>query len=238
MRGEARDHVKLCRLPHRVLDPLCLGGLRSLSYHKLPQQLLKLSILKLDGSSFDIFVARNATVAELKEAIEEVFSLPQDDGEGKISWSHIWGHFCLCYDDQKLINDKVHIRNFGVKDGDQLKFIQHMTINYRPVKRQSKNTRGASRQCSISSSQANAHEEEEQTHRNEVEDHSSSKTHLFEDREEFPHSKFKLAHFLSGRLSYSMLRSFMRKESLHRNRSLFHLFPLHCPGGRRKRIQL
>ncbi|KAI7985742.1 DNA topoisomerase 2 [Camellia lanceoleosa] len=33
--------------------------------------------------------------------------------------SHVWGHFCLCYEGQKLINDKDYIRNFGIKDGDQ-----------------------------------------------------------------------------------------------------------------------
>ncbi|KAF5932314.1 hypothetical protein HYC85_028485 [Camellia sinensis] len=106
----------------RVLDQLSLNNLLSLSYHRLPQQLLNLSILKLDGSSFEVNVARNATIADLKQAVEEIFSLSQKDCEGKISWSHVWGHFCLCYEGQKLINDKVYIRNFGIKDGDQVSF--------------------------------------------------------------------------------------------------------------------
>ncbi|CAL5440098.1 unnamed protein product [Camellia sinensis] len=177
----------------RVLDQLSLNNLLSLSYHRLPQQLLNLSILKLDGSSFEVNVARNATIADLKQAVEEIFSLSQKDCEGKISWSHVWGHFCLCYEGQKLINDKVYIRNFGIKDGDQLKFIRNMSINYRPVKQRSKNIRGASKQCSMG----------EQTSTNE-------------DEEEVLVPKFKLTRFLNGRLSFSNLRSSTRKGSMGR----------------------
>lgn len=36
--------------------------------------------------------------------------------------SHVWGHFCLCYEGKKLINDKVHIRSFGINNGDQVSF--------------------------------------------------------------------------------------------------------------------
>lgn len=34
--------------------------------------------------------------------------------------SLVWGHFCLCYVGQKLTNEKAYIRNFGIKDGDQV----------------------------------------------------------------------------------------------------------------------
>ena len=39
-----------------------------------------------------------------------------------IGWvrSHVWGHFCLCYEGQKLLDDKVSIRRLGIKDGDQV----------------------------------------------------------------------------------------------------------------------
>lgn len=48
---------------------------RQLLYRKLPDQhLLNLSVLKLDGSLFDVNIGRNATVAELKVAIEELFT--------------------------------------------------------------------------------------------------------------------------------------------------------------------
>ncbi|PON99840.1 Ubiquitin-related domain containing protein [Trema orientale] len=105
------------------------------AYHRLPQQLLKLSILKLDGSFFEVQVPKTATVAELKKAVEGLFSQQPEDKEIKISWSHVWGNFCLCYKGQKLINDKAYIRLLGIKDGDQLHFVQHLWIKYEREKR-------------------------------------------------------------------------------------------------------
>ncbi|XVF86431.1 hypothetical protein PTKIN_Ptkin18bG0039200 [Pterospermum kingtungense] len=112
---------------------------RKLLYRKLPQQhVLNLSVLKLDGSFFEVNIGRNATVAELKIAIEERFAALPGETHGGISWSHVWGHFCLCYEGQMLVNNKACIRNFGIKDGDQLQFIRHMAFNQTPVKRRLK----------------------------------------------------------------------------------------------------
>lgn len=33
---------------------------------------------------------------------------------------HVWGQFCLCYDGQKLVAETDHLRNYGIKDGDQV----------------------------------------------------------------------------------------------------------------------
>ncbi|OAY65219.1 U11/U12 small nuclear ribonucleoprotein 25 kDa protein [Ananas comosus] len=114
------------------------GSRSSFSYHRLPEPLLRLSVLKLDGSSFDVRVAGTAAVWELKVAIEDIFSRASDDGEWNISWCHVWGHFCLCYKDRKLTDEKAFLRSFGIKDGDQLHFVRHLTINYNPRKRRSK----------------------------------------------------------------------------------------------------
>nr|POE81636.1 u11/u12 small nuclear ribonucleoprotein 25 kda protein [Quercus suber] len=92
----------------------------TLTYKRLPQEPLNLSILKLDGSCFGVQVGRKATIADLKEAVEEVFT-GQFMADGEISWSHVWGHFCLSYQGQKLVDDKAHIRLFGIKDGVQVK---------------------------------------------------------------------------------------------------------------------
>lgn len=87
----------------------------SFSYRKLPSQPLRLSVLKLDGSSFgnssviiflcfmanfnsmklimsclicftDIVVSKMATIAEVKQAVQAVFSHMPKKGPGKISW--------------------------------------------------------------------------------------------------------------------------------------------------------
>ncbi|KAF7136077.1 hypothetical protein RHSIM_Rhsim08G0212500 [Rhododendron simsii] len=202
-----------------VLDPLiCRKSLRNLSYRKLPRQLLiKLSVLKLNGSSFDVNVARNASIAELKQAVEEVFSFSPKNGEGNISWSHVWGYFCLCYEGKKLINDKVHIRRFGINDGDQVKFIRNMSINYRPLKQQSKIISGASKKCSMKFSRENAHVDSKHASTNDNrhidEDENNFKLCHYEDEEEVPMPKFKFAHFLNGRLSYSKLRTSAKSRS-------------------------
>lgn len=34
--------------------------------------------------------------------------------------SHVWGHFCLRYMNQKLTDNKASLRTFGIKDGDEV----------------------------------------------------------------------------------------------------------------------
>ncbi|RVX19525.1 hypothetical protein CK203_005194 [Vitis vinifera] len=101
---------------------LVINGLsrKASFYWKLPQQPIKLSVLKLDGSCFQIEVTKTSTVAELKQAVEDAFSHLPKKGPGKISWLHVWGHFCLCYNDQKLVTETEYIKNYGIKDGDQV----------------------------------------------------------------------------------------------------------------------
>lgn len=33
---------------------------------------------------------------------------------------HVWGNFCLAYDDQELINDRSLLSSFGIKDSDEV----------------------------------------------------------------------------------------------------------------------
>ncbi|KAE8799139.1 hypothetical protein D1007_25522 [Hordeum vulgare] len=32
---------------------------------------------------------------------------------------HVWSHFCLCFKDEKMTDDKATLRAFGIKDGDE-----------------------------------------------------------------------------------------------------------------------
>ncbi|ESQ53951.1 hypothetical protein EUTSA_v10026098mg [Eutrema salsugineum] len=106
--------------PLRLIDGL--PRRRSFNYNQMPEEPIKLTVLKLDGSSF-------ATVGELKMAVEAAFSHLTITGPGKISWPHVWGQFCLSYEDQKLINEAEYLIELGIKDGDQLRFIRHIS-NY------------------------------------------------------------------------------------------------------------
>lgn len=119
-------------------SPLPIFSTKSLLYDKLPSEPLRLSVLKLDGTSFDVHVSKNATIAELKDAVEGVFSYMPQHGPAKISWPHVWGQFCLCYDGQKLVTEDDYLKNYGVKDGDQLHFIRHASNNCGARRKRSK----------------------------------------------------------------------------------------------------
>ncbi|KAJ4953208.1 hypothetical protein NE237_030040 [Protea cynaroides] len=205
--------------------PLCgdVGTRRSFSYLKLPQHLFKLTILKLDGSSFDIQIGRKASVDELKQAIEDFFNLSPKEGQGKISWSHVWGHFCLCFEGQKLLDDKAYIRNFGIKDGDQLCFIRLLSINYNPMKK----SKGCKAYSEQETSFSPGYPVKEELHSEDDEDYGScysdqegkDKFSLHDDVEIHDivrPMEFKLAHFLRGWLSYSrlMCRGKLRSRSM------------------------
>ncbi|KAH7547415.1 hypothetical protein FEM48_Zijuj01G0307400 [Ziziphus jujuba var. spinosa] len=188
-------------IERRFLAPLTLndnvgdGNVRNYSsYQKLPQlHLLKLSVLKLDGSAFEVLVARNATISELKQAIEEVFtSVSKEEGHG-IAWSLVWGHFCLCYEGHKLINDKSYIRNYGIKEGDQLQFIRHMCINFSPLeKRSEKESTVFWKKQSVLTDKENTNIDGEQ-------------------EENFVQAQFKMPQFVRGWLSYSRLWGGLKK---------------------------
>ncbi|AQK69220.1 Ubiquitin-like superfamily protein [Zea mays] len=100
----------------------CIGALAcgrsSFSYRRLPEPRLRLTVQKLDDSFFDIEIARSATVWELKVTIENLFSALYDDTQKTISWNHVWSHFCLCFKDERLTDDKATLRGFGIRDGD------------------------------------------------------------------------------------------------------------------------
>ncbi|KAG2656575.1 uncharacterized protein LOC120648192 isoform X2 [Panicum virgatum] len=126
-------------------------GRSSFSYRRIPDPPLRLTVRKLDGSFFDVEIARSAAVWELKAAIEELFFTLFDDTDKAISWQHVWSHFCLCFKDEKLTDDKATLRAFGIRDGDKLHFTQHLSVDDSPCKSLSKNQKAASHRRSTTS---------------------------------------------------------------------------------------
>ncbi|CAH9127337.1 unnamed protein product [Cuscuta epithymum] len=110
--------------------PVPFSPRKSSPYNKLPQVPIKLTVLKLDGTSFEIYVMRNGTVAELKLGVEAAFSHVPKNGPDAISWPHVWARFCLSYEGEKLLTDIDSIENYGIRDGDQLEFMRHVSIAY------------------------------------------------------------------------------------------------------------
>ncbi|KAK6162071.1 hypothetical protein DH2020_001912 [Rehmannia glutinosa] len=137
--GDECDEPRFSNGSMSCLFPLTKGDSprKSITYNKLHQHPLRLAVLKLDGSSFEIEVAKSGTVGELKRAVESAFSHLPKTGPGRVSWEHVWGQFCLCHEGQKLLTDSDYISMFGIKDGDQLQFVHHASNTYNLVKIQS-----------------------------------------------------------------------------------------------------
>ncbi|KAM7490085.1 hypothetical protein LguiA_033006 [Lonicera macranthoides] len=198
-----RNGSMACGVPLLLIDNL---SRKSFSYRKLHQEPLKLTIVKLDASSFGIEVAKSAMVAELKEAVEAAFShMPN-----KISWSHVWGNFCLTYKGHKLLTDSDYIGIYGIKDGDQLRFIRHASINYNS-KKSRREKEDPDEQPMIS----NAYQEREQNGEDNVDNgdgqenskHQSDHNNDEDDDYLFIHFDLESSHFFTGCCSYRDLRS-------------------------------
>ena len=114
-----------CHFSPWVLDESLSS--RTYSYERLSVEPIRLIVMKLDGSSFDIVVTKKATVGDLKKAIEDEFI---QMSEYHVSWSHLWAQFCLCFKDRELLDDQESIRLYGIKHDDQLQFIRYTSTSY------------------------------------------------------------------------------------------------------------
>ncbi|MBA0742189.1 hypothetical protein Gogos_015272 [Gossypium gossypioides] len=87
-----------------------------------------ISILKLDGTSFDVAVMNSATVKDLKLAIKKkVVELEQSKmGHRHISWRHVWANFCLAHHNEKLLDDGAALQDFGVRNNSQVHFLPYV----------------------------------------------------------------------------------------------------------------
>lgn len=167
------DDVNHKSSPTSPFSPLLLIeslSRKSFSYAKLPLEPIKLTVVKLDASSFDISVGKNPTVSQLKQAVEDAFTHLPKHGIGKVSWSHVWAHFCLCYHGHKLLHDHDNVSLLGIKDGDQVEFVRHTSISYNLVKEISEK-----RDFDLDESKASQSKQEvlKHTHKKEGDDQSS-----------------------------------------------------------------
>ncbi|XP_060962994.1 U11/U12 small nuclear ribonucleoprotein 25 kDa protein isoform X2 [Cannabis sativa] len=92
---------------------------------------MRITILKLDDTSF---VMNSATVKDLKLAIKQnVNEVEQSNmGHRHISWKHVWGNSCLSYQNEKLLDDKAKLQDFGIRNNSKVQFVPYVV---------SKNTR-------------------------------------------------------------------------------------------------
>ncbi|EXB88222.1 hypothetical protein L484_011652 [Morus notabilis] len=89
---------------------------------------MRVSVLKLDGTSFDVAVMNTASVKDLKLAIKQkVNEMEQSKmGHRHISWKHVWANFCLSYHNEKLLDDKAALEGFGVRNNSKVQFVHYV----------------------------------------------------------------------------------------------------------------
>uniref|UniRef100_A0A7N0ZR43 Ubiquitin-like domain-containing protein n=1 Tax=Kalanchoe fedtschenkoi TaxID=63787 RepID=A0A7N0ZR43_KALFE len=99
---------------------------------------MRVSVLKMDGTSFDVALMNSATVKDLKSAIKKKTNeLEQSNmGHRNISWRHVWANFCLSYRNEKLLDDDALIQDFGLRNNSQVHFLPF--VKSKSLKRHSK----------------------------------------------------------------------------------------------------
>ncbi|XP_061342162.1 U11/U12 small nuclear ribonucleoprotein 25 kDa protein [Gastrolobium bilobum] len=90
---------------------------------------MRISVLKLDGDSFDVIVMNSATLKDLKLAIKKkVNDMEQSSmGHRHISWRHVWANYCLSFNNNKLLVDDAALQNFGLRNNSQVHFVPYVT---------------------------------------------------------------------------------------------------------------
>lgn len=89
---------------------------------------MMLCIRKMDGTTLDVAALNTASVRDLKEAIQKKVDEMEEEkmGHRHISWKHVWGNFCLVYNNEKLLRDSSLLSEFGIKNGDELSYAHHL----------------------------------------------------------------------------------------------------------------
>ncbi|XP_010534261.1 PREDICTED: U11/U12 small nuclear ribonucleoprotein 25 kDa protein [Tarenaya hassleriana] len=90
---------------------------------------MRLSVVKLDGSSFDVAVMNSATVKDLKLLIKKRISETEQAhlGHRHISWKNVWSNFCLSYNNEKLLDDNAVLQDVGIRNNSQVNFTPYVT---------------------------------------------------------------------------------------------------------------
>ncbi|CAL8995481.1 unnamed protein product [Prunus brigantina] len=91
---------------------------------------MRISVLKLDATAFDVALMNSATVKDLKVAIKKKINDMEQSkmGHRHISWKHVWGNFCLSYHNDKLLDDNAALQDFGIRNNSQVHFVPYVAL--------------------------------------------------------------------------------------------------------------
>ncbi|XP_001082002.3 U11/U12 small nuclear ribonucleoprotein 25 kDa protein [Macaca nemestrina] len=91
-------------------------------------QAMTVRVCKMDGEVMPVVVVQSATVLDLKKAIQRYVQLKQEREGGiqHISWSYVWRTYHLTSAGEKLTEDKKKLRDYGIRNRDEVSFIKKL----------------------------------------------------------------------------------------------------------------
>ncbi|KAB0371621.1 hypothetical protein FD755_016559 [Muntiacus reevesi] len=91
-------------------------------------QAMTVRVCKMDGEVMPVVVVQNATVLDLKKAIQRYVQLRQkrEGGIQHISWSYVWRTYHLTSAGEKLTEDWKKLRDYGIRNRDEVSFIKKL----------------------------------------------------------------------------------------------------------------
>uniref|UniRef100_A0A8D0BM64 Small nuclear ribonucleoprotein U11/U12 subunit 25 n=1 Tax=Salvator merianae TaxID=96440 RepID=A0A8D0BM64_SALMN len=115
----------LCDLPAQV-TPEEISSQIALEYG----QAMTVRVRTADASEapMPVVVVQNATVLELKKALQRFVQLRQERAGGvpHISWRYIWRTYCLSFGGEKLTDDGKKLREYGIRNRDEVSFVKRL----------------------------------------------------------------------------------------------------------------
>ncbi|XP_036409320.1 U11/U12 small nuclear ribonucleoprotein 25 kDa protein [Megalops cyprinoides] len=91
-------------------------------------QAMTVRVCKADGEVMPIVVVQNATVLDLKKAIRRFMELKQqrEGGVKHISWRYVWRTFHLVFEGEKLEDDKMKLKDYGIRNRGEVTFMKKL----------------------------------------------------------------------------------------------------------------
>jgi U11/U12 small nuclear ribonucleoprotein SNRNP25 len=81
---------------------------------------------KQNNSCIRVIVDIESNVQQLKKSIQKQFSIQYKREKNKfktrINWRYVWKTYCLVFDNQKLDNDFIKIKDLGISNNSQISF--------------------------------------------------------------------------------------------------------------------
>ncbi|KAM9784963.1 U11/U12 small nuclear ribonucleoprotein 25 kDa protein [Syngnathus typhle] len=122
-------------LAHLVQDPLLCDLPIQVTLEEINSQIaleygqaMTVKVLKADGEIMPIVVVQDASVLDLKKAIRRFVQLKQqrEGGVIHISWKYIWRSYNLVFQGEKLEDDCMRLKDYGIRNRDEVTFMKRL----------------------------------------------------------------------------------------------------------------